>query len=108
MLVVAALLVAPYAARAAEGSAAAPFCAASFSAPVLSDLGIPASKDVAEAIVLPKCGSCSSSPCAGAKVNSICGHVPLGGVLQDEFCAVVAVCPVDNSNQCRCQPGPPN
>jgi hypothetical protein len=104
LLLAAVLLVAPFPSQAAEVSAAPSLCAAGVATPALPEVGTPASRILLKSIMIPKCGSCSFSPCIGAKVGSVCGV--LGN--QYEFCADVGTCSQDGLTQCHCQTGPPN
>ena len=106
LLLAAVLLIAPLPSHAAPLASMAPAsCAASSSsAPALPGFSTPASKSLLKAIIGPKCGTCSLSPCVGAKVGSICG---IGGGGQYEFCADIGTCPQDGLTQCQCKTGPP-
>src|ERR1700754_4849215 len=103
LFLAAVLLIAPSPSYAAAAPA---LCAAnsSSSSPALPGFNSPASQTLLKAIIGPKCGTCSFSPCVGARVGSMCG---VGGGGQFEFCADIGTCPQDGLTQCRCQTGPP-
>jgi hypothetical protein len=88
------------AARPAD-SGAAPFCAASVA-------GLDKSLDLTPRPLFKAtftCGSCSSSSCVGAAVNSTCSYFGAGGYHTGK-CVVGSVCS-DNSSRCGCTNNPP-
>ena len=90
---------APAASPAAPG--AAPFCAASVA-------GLDKSLDLTPRPLFKAtftCGSCSSSSCVGAAVNSTCSYFG-GGTYHVGKCVVGSVCS-DNLSRCGCTNNPP-
>ena len=103
LLLAAVLLIVPLPSHAVPLAFTAPSrCAANASAPELPST--PASKSLLKAIIGPKCGSCSLSPCVGAKLGSICG---IAGSGEYEYCGDVGICSADGLTQCQCKTGPP-
>ena len=105
LLLACALLIAPLSGFAAPlASMATAACAATSSTAPPPFFAPASSTSVTKAALIgPVCGSCSPSPCAGAKVGSICG---IGGGGQYKFCADVGNCS-DTLTQCLCKTGPP-
>lgn len=100
LLVAASLLVVGSAAHASAAMTPAqlPFCSATPTAPQLLNLTPGVSSPAA--ITFPRCGACSFSPCAGAKLNGGCGLDRLG---RQAWCQDTGSnCPADGSVQCVC------
>jgi hypothetical protein len=105
LVLAAALLIAPLASHAEPLASTAPAaCAANASTSQLPGFSTPASDVLLKTIIGPKCGSCSLSPCVGAKVGSICG---IGGGGEYKYCGDIGTCPADGLTQCQCKTGPP-
>jgi hypothetical protein len=105
LLLAAVLLITPSPSHAVASTTPA-LCAAhsSSSAPALPGFSTPASQSLLKTIIGPKCGTCSLSPCVGAKVGSICG---IGGGGEYKYCGDIGTCPQDGLTQCSCKTGPP-